>query len=376
MINVFQPSLGAEELDAVRRVFSSNWVGKGQVTAQFEEAFANYIGANGGLVRSINCCTEGLFQSMTLLGIGPGDEVVLPTISFVGAANAVLSCGAKPVFCDVDERTLNTTATLLEERFTSRTKAVLILHYGGVPCEMDAISQLLNRRGIALIEDSACSVASRYKGRMCGTFGDIGVWSFDAMKILVCGDGGMIYCRSHELARRAEELTYLGLMTKSGLASATDNKWWQFEISCGGRRAIMNDISSAIGVEQLKKLNSFIARRREIHDRYTVALLQEDWLKVPPIFPKEYESSYYFYWIQTRPDVRDALARHLKEMGIYTTFRYYPLHWVKFYGSEISLPNAEKAAQTTLCLPLHHSLTDLEVETILHAVRTCRPHAV
>ncbi len=375
MINVFQPDLGAEELEAVKRVFASNWVGKGQVTAQFEAAFAKYIGVDGSLVRSVNCCTEGLFQAMSLMEIGPGDEVVLPTISFVGAANAVLSCGAKPVFCDVDARTLNPTAALLEERFTSRTKAVLILHYGGVPCEMDEISSLLEGRGIALIEDSACSVASRYKGRACGTFGDIGVWSFDAMKILVCGDGGMIYCRSSDLARRAEELTYLGLMTKSGLASATDSKWWQFEISCGGRRAIMNDILSAIGMEQLKKLTSFIARRREIHERYTERLSEEGWLRVPPAISKECESSYYFYWIQTKPNVRDALARYLKDMGIYTTFRYYPLHWVKFYGSEVSLPNAELAAQSTLCLPLHHSLTDVEIDTILRAVLDYRPHA-
>src|SRR5688572_24343074 len=133
MIHVFQPSLGAEELEAVRRVFESNWVGKGAVTDRFEAAFARHLAVDRGCVRSLSSCTEGLFQAMTLLGIAAGDEVVLPSISFVGAANAVLAAGATPVFCDVDRRTLNTTAADLEQAMTSRTRAVILLHYGGVP---------------------------------------------------------------------------------------------------------------------------------------------------------------------------------------------------------------------------------------------------
>ena len=368
MINIFQPNLGPEELAAVQRVFESNWVGKGKVTDQFEVQFAAHVGVERRLIRSVSCCTEGMFQAMTLLNVGRGDEVILPTISFVGAANAVLSCGASPVFCDVDGRTLNPTARHLEERISPRTKAVLILHYGGVPCEMDEICSLLRSKRIALIEDSACSVASRYKGKACGTFGDIGVWSFDAMKILVTGDGGMIYCRTPEMARRVEELVYLGLVTESGLSSAAESKWWEFEISCSGRRAIMNDISSAIGIEQLKKLPKFIARRKEIHERYTEGLSKIDWLRLPPEPPPQNESSYYFYWIQTKTQIRDDLARYLRGKGIYTTFRYYPLHWVKFYGANVTLPNSEAAAQTTLCIPLHHSLTDDEVERVIDSV--------
>jgi len=369
VINVFQPALGDEELEAVGRVFKSNWVGKGKVTDEFETLFAQHIGVERNLVRSISCCTEGLFQSMILLGIGPGDEVILPTISFVGAGNAVASVGARPVFCDVDRRTLNATAEFIEAKITKRTKAVIILHYGGVPCEMDEICELLNRKGIYLIEDSACSVASRYKGKACGTFGDIGVWSFDAMKILVTGDGGMIYCKTPEMAQRVEELIYLGLKTKSGFSAKVDTRWWEFDISCYGRRAIMNDIASAIGIVQLRKLSDFIKRRKEIHEYYNCALGELDWLEIPPKVPDYMESSYYFYWIQTKPEIRDRLAKYLRERGIYTTFRYYPLHWVKFYGAQdIRLPNAESAALSTLCIPIHQSLSNDDLDKIIESI--------
>jgi dTDP-4-amino-4,6-dideoxygalactose transaminase len=368
MINVFQPALQEEELEAVRRVFASNWIGKGKITDQFESDFAVHLGVERDLIRSVSCCTEGLFQSMDLLGIGAEDEVILPTISFVGAANAVAAAGARIKFCDVDRRTLNATAEFIEQQTTPRTKAVIILHYGGLPCEMDEICDFLKRKGIALIEDSACSVASRYKGKFCGTFGSIGLWSFDAMKILVSGDGGMIYCGNEDLARRAQEMLYLGLTTKSGFSSAVDNKWWEFEISCYGRRGIMNDVTSAIGIEQLKKLPGFVERRREIHEYYDRLLSPVEWLQTPPRLPDYCESSFYFYWIQTAPDIRDRLAAFLKERGIYTTFRYYPLHCVEFYGVSVGLPNAEQAAQSTLCLPIHQALSNGDLEKIVEAI--------
>lgn len=368
MINVFQPALGAEELEAVRQVFASSWVGRGAVTEQFETAFARLVGVERPLMHSISCCTEGLFQSMALLGIESGDEVILPSISFVGAANAVASSGARPVFCDVDARTLNPTAALIEPCLSSKTRALLIMHYGGVPCPMEEITALASRTRIALIEDSACSVASRYHSRACGTFGDIGVWSFDAMKIAVTGDGGMLYCKRPELAQQAERLVYLGLSANSGYASTAEKWWWRFETSCNGRRAIMNDIASAIGLEQLKKLPSFIQHRRKIYEYYTQALGRLEWLQMPPPLEARVESSYYFYWIQTKPELRDRLATHLRACGIYTTFRYFPLHLITRYGVSGSLPNAEKAERTTLCLPLHQSLSNRDVDQLVESM--------
>lgn len=368
MINVFQPSLGAEELEAVRKVFESNWIGKGEVTDRFENSFADYIGVERRLMRTVDCCTEGLFLAMQLLGIAPGDEVILPSISFVGTGNAVLSCGGRAVFCDVDKRSLNTTAAFIKEKITRKTKAVIVLHYGGLSCDMDEICGLLKQKGIALIEDSACSVASRYAQRACGTFGDIGVWSFDAMKILSTGTGGMLYCQDPDMAQRAEEMLYLGLKTKSGLSSKLATRWWKLEVSYPGRRSNMNDISSAIGLKQLKKLPGFIARRKEIHETYNRALAGNSWLRLPPEIPQNAQSSHYFYWVQLSPGLRDKLAEYLRKDNIYSTFRYYPLHLVKIYDSFVSLPNAEEAAETTLCIPIHQSLSEEDVNRVIQSI--------
>ena len=375
MINVFQPELGREELDAVARVFASNWIGKGSVTDRFEADFAAHLGVDRMHASTVSCCTEGLFQSMALLGVGRGHEVVLPAISFVGAANAVAAAGATPVFCDVDPRTLNATADSIGDKLSGRTRAVILLHYGGLPCELDPICSLLSERGIALVEDSACSVASTYKGRACGTFGDVGLWSFDSMKIVVTGDGGMIYFRDPAMRERSGPLLHLGLTSTSGFSSGAKERWWEFDVSEFARRAIMNDIASAIGVEQLKKLPAFMDRRRRVQCRYDQAFADLNWLRTPPPMSAYMTSSNYLYWVQTGRGVRDALAVHLRERGVYSTFRYYPLHRVRRYGSPVDLPAADCAADTTLCLPMHHSLTDADVETVIAAVRAFDPAA-
>ncbi|NQW49409.1 MAG: DegT/DnrJ/EryC1/StrS family aminotransferase [Planctomycetes bacterium] len=371
MINVFQPSLGVEELEAVRRVFESNWLGKGKLTESFEEAFAVHLGVPREHLRSTNSCSEGLFLSLKLIGAGPGDEIVMPSISFVASANAAVERGAKPVFCDVDPRTLNATAKTIEAVLSPRTKAVLLIHYGGLPAEMDPILDLLRPRGIHIIEDSACSVASAYKGRACGTLGDIGVWSFDPAKVLVTGDGGMVYVRDPDMARRVELELYLGLGSQSGFSKAVSSRWWEFDVTCAGRRGITNDICSAIGLEQLKKLGAFLERRAEIDRIYRRELAGIEWLTLPPEVPGDCRTSHYFHWIQVPGEGRrDRLATYLRGKGIYTTFRYHPLHRVAFYEhAGERLPCADQAAEETLLLPIHQALTDSEVERILDAIR-------
>lgn len=366
MINVFQPSCGEEELAAVQNVFASNWLGKGKKTAQFEKNFFQWLGADSGHTLSVNSCTEGLFQLMEVLDLQAGDEVILPTCHFVGTANAIAARGYRTVFCDIDERSLNVNAEYLENKITEKTKAVCILHYGGVPCDMDDIVSLCKSRGLYLIEDAATAVASSYKGRACGTFGHAGTWSFDAMKILVCGDGGMIYVKDENLAHKLRQKMYLGLLSQSGFSNTVDSKWWEFQIDCFGRRTIMNDIASAIGLVQLNKLPSFIERRGQLHKKYSEMLSKFSWLSIPPHIPDDKKSSFYLYWIQLHnTEDRDALAIHLRNNKIYTTFRYYPLHHVKLYSqTNISLPNAEVASLKTLCLPLHQSMTFEDVERI------------
>ena len=291
MINIYQPSLGKEELKAIKEVFNSNWLGKGPKTEQFIKEFSsklvtdNFHGvgfsiASPNNLLTISSCTEGLFQAIDLY-VNEGDEVILPSISFIGAINAVLAKKAIPVFCDVNDRTLNVESKHIDKKITPKTKAVIVIHYAGVPCDIENIVSLCKSKNIKLIEDNANSPFSKVNVKNTGTFGDIGLWSFDSMKQLVIGDGGMVYCNNLSDKEKLDKLTYLGLESKSGFSNSVDNKWWEFNISSPSRRSITNDIQAAMGIEQLKKIDTQIAKRKIIHDTYTNELKNLGWLNVP-----------------------------------------------------------------------------------------------
>jgi dTDP-4-amino-4,6-dideoxygalactose transaminase len=385
MINIYQPSLGDEELQAIKKVFNSNWLGKGPKTEEFIESFAKklvtenfqgiaFTSPHTDNLLTISSCTEGLFQSIDLY-INEGDEVILPSVSFVAAANAIVSKKAKPIFCDVDKRTLNVRLEDIQEKITNKTKAIIVLHYAGVPCDIDKISDFCLSNNIKLIEDNANSPFSSVNSKNTGTFGDIGIWSFDSMKQLVIGDGGMIYCKNKLDAKQLKKLTYLGLESKSGLDNSNNNnnKWWEFNISSPSRRSITNDIQAAMGIEQLKKIDSQLLRRKEIHTKYSLKLGNLNWLDVPLELPQGIISSYYMYHIQLKEKIdRDKLANYMKDRGIYTAFRYYPLHMVEYYKGDYNLPNTEYIASHTLCIPIHQGLKDEDINKIISTIKNYR----
>jgi len=377
MINIYQPSLGKEELKAIKEVFDSNWLGKGPKTEEFIKRFSdklvtdNFHGvgfatASPNNLLTISSCTEGLFQAIDLY-VNEGDEVILPSISFIGAVNAIIAKKATPIFCDVNPRTLNVELEHIEKNITPKTKAVIVIHYAGVPCDIENITKLCKLKNIKLIEDNANSPFSKVNVKNTGTFGDIGLWSFDSMKQLVIGDGGMVYCKNLKDKEKLDRLTYLGLESKSGFSNSIDNKWWEFDVSSPSRRSITNDIQAAMGIEQLKKIDVQLDKRKIIHDTYTKELKELDWLDVPMDLKLGVSSSYYMYHIQTKN--RDKLAKYLRNKGIYTTFRYYPLHLVKYFKSNVKLPNTEKAAFNTLCIPLHQGLKQDEVSYIIETIK-------
>lgn len=372
MINLFQPDLGASELIQIANSFHTGWIGRGPKVAEFEAAWAEHVGVKPEQIVAINCATEGLFQICWNLRTSVWDDewrgfsrTIIPSIHFVGAANAAEESFARPVFCDVDPYTLNPKLEHIKSKLecikgshgSRRTRAVLLLHYGGVAQELDTIRQWCDKREIIMIEDAACAPATVYRGKAAGTWGHFGVWSFDAMKIMSTGDGGMVYCENPDDAAELRQRIYLGMNEQSGYTSNAD-RWWEFSVNFPGRRAIMNDISAGIGLEQLKRLPDFVEKRRQlaaVYDEHLAGLV-----RLP-----QTGGSYYFYWIQTPR--RDELAKYLKEHGVYTSFRYYPLHWVFKTGQ--SLPGAEQAAKETLLLPLHQRLTEADVVYVCEKIR-------
>ncbi|MGP4029191.1 DegT/DnrJ/EryC1/StrS family aminotransferase [Actinomadura sp. 3N407] len=372
MINVTQPSVGAEELAAIGEVFDSKWLGYGPRTQKFEEQFARHLGVPAEHVLFLNSATSGLFLAVELLGIGPGDEVVLPSNGFVANANSVVDAGARPVFCDIDEFGLNPRLEDVAAAITPRTKAVMILHYGGYPGEVEKIAALCAERGIALIEDAAVSVASTVHDRACGTLGDFGVWSFDARKVITTGDGGMLYTRDPEVARRARRLAYHGLEDRSSFTTAAKSPhlWWSFQIEDVGRRLIGNDMTAAMGLVQLGRLVEFVDRRRAIAARYDRAFADTPDVRVPPPLPQGHVSTHYFYWVQfDGTDTRNEVSESLLDKGIYTSYRYYPLHRVRRYGAtDALLPKTDAVSDRSLLLPAHQALLDEEVDMVAQEV--------
>lgn len=372
MINLFQPNLGDDELVLIKEVFDSNWIGKGKVVKDFEEGFANSLLSNSSHFLSTTSCTEAIFLSTKLFNFVKGDEIIVPAISFPSIGSAIVDSGAKIIFCDVDKHSLNTRAKDIQKVLSDKTKAVYITHYGGVPCDMDEIIQLCNQHKVLVIEDSACAVRSFYKGQACGTIGDMGMWSFDAMKTLSTADGGMMYIKNFHKRIEAEEGLYLGLpvKSKSGLDSSSDSvNWWEFEMNRTGRRAIMNNVTAAMGLSQLSKLDGFINQRKNIHTKYMKVLKNVGDIQLPLVPDFKHTSSYYFFWIQTK--YRDELAKFLLNKGVYTTFRYWPLNKIELFSkyTDNECPNSDYAALHTLNIPLHQSLSDEDVNLIINGIK-------
>lgn len=356
MINVFEPTTGPEEARAVSDTLASRWLGAGPRAREFKAAWAKYAGVEPEKMVALHNCTAGLFAAVARF-TRPGDVVAVPAIHFIGAGNAVLAQGRRLALCDVDPFTLNLDPTGIPET----AMAVVTNHYGGIPCDIDDIPG-----DFFIIEDAACAPASTYRGRACGTLADIGLWSFDAMKLFTSGDGGMAWLRHPDDAEWLNLQSHLGLESTHGVHNKEPGAgWWEYRVKEHGYLSEMNDVAAAVGLVQLGRLPDLLARRAQVCGWYDAGLAGLDWLTTRPRCPDDRTDSYYFYWIQCGD--RDRLALYLRGRGIYTTFKYWPLHYA--YGLGGSLPGAEQAARTTLLLPCHANLTESDVNYIIDKVR-------
>lgn len=371
-IQLFRPDFGATEQLALQRVIASGWVGRGALTVAFERTFAEHLGVAPELVLALPSATEGLFHGVAMLGLEPGDEVILPSISFIGAAQAIHAVGAVATLADVNPHSLNPDVHCLEARRTAQTKAVLLTHYGGAPCDMKQIVAWAQAHGIVVIEDSACSPASRLDDRACGTFGDFAVWSFDSMKMISTIEGGAIYVRDPAVMARLRRDCCLGMSSAAGHLSEAGARWWEFDIVAPGRRSLFNDASAALGLEQMKRLPEMLATRQRIHSQYDSRFAEmagRGTLGIPPPPSSRAADSHYFYWVQIEGGRRDALALYLRDHGIYTSFRYFPLHRTTLFGAVgAALPGSDYAADSTLNLPCHSMLSVADVDEVADAV--------
>lgn len=363
MISVFGSLVGKEELEEIRTSLDAQWLGIGPKTAAFEKAFAARMGAKEFVL--LDSGSNALYLAVKLLGLPPGSEVIVPSFTWISCAHAIVMSGCAPVFCDVDLDTHNVTAETVSRAMTPRTKAIMVVHYSGLPVRMDEIMAL----GLPVIEDAAHAVDSKLGGRSCGAIGDIGIYSFDAVKNLTTGEGGGLTAQSADHIQRARQLRYCGIGKSGFEASANKARWWEYQIVDFFPKMLPNDIAASIGIAQLKKLDAMQARRAQIWAIYQEEFKGVEWITRPVDAAPEDRHSYFTYCIRVAKGRRDALAKYLYDNGVYTTLRYHPLHMNPIYKSEAKLPVSERLNEEALSIPIHPRLSEADVTKIVGLIK-------
>lgn len=369
-VQLFKLNYDNREAEAVAQVLHSGWLTMGERTVAFEREFAGYLGSDVKAA-AVSNGTAALHLALLALGIGAGDEVIIPAQTFVADINVVMLVGATPVMADCTSfEDWNMDPADIERKITDRTKAVMIVHYAGVPCDMDAIASLCERRGLKLIEDCAHAPGARYKGRSVGTFGDIGCWSFFTNKNLSVGEGGMVTTRSADLDRdmrylRSHGMTTLTLDRHKGRAVT-------YDVVRPGLNYRIDEMRAALGVVQLAKLDDANAARKRIVDGYRRKLDGLAGISIP--FPEREDrtsSSHIFPILLAEGVDRLQIVEALKSNGIQSSIHYPAIHHFTAYAAmELgATPIADEVARRELTLPLYPDMTESDVHLVVDALR-------
>jgi len=370
MIPVIRPLLGAEEAAAAAEAIMSGWVAQGPRVAEFEAAFAEATGS--GHAVAVSSCTAGLHLAMIVAGVGAGDEVVVPSLSFIATANAARYVGAEPVFADVDPATLNLTPATVEPLLTERTRAVILVDQAGVPADLDAMRALCDPRGITVVEDAACAAGATYRGRPAGARASLAAFSFHPRKLLTTGEGGMIITPDPDLAARLRRLREHGMDASAAARHAAHQPVIEHYLEVGYNYR-MTDVQAAIGLVQLRRLGDIVTQRRQLAQRYQRLLGQIPGLAM--IADPDYGSTnFQSFWV-VLPDefavTRNELLQRLADAGVSARRGIMAAHLEPAYadrGHGLHLPVTERLSSSSLILPLFHQLTQDEQDQVISVV--------
>ncbi len=368
-IPVMRPWLGDAEQEAVAAVLASGWIAQGPKVRAFEEQLAATVGAAHGV--AVSSCTAGLHLALHILGVGPGDEVIVPSLSFIATASSVVQTGAQPVFADVDEATQNLTPKLIEAMITERTRAVMVVHQAGVPADMAAIHDLCDPLGIAIVEDAACAIGSTFGGAMVGAQADLAVFSFHPRKIITTGEGGMILTRNADWAARLGQLREHGMNHSAFDRQLTSGPVIESYLEPGFNYR-MTDLQAAIGLTQLTKLDDIVAERRAQARRYQELLLPVPGLQTV-VDPAGGTSNFQSFWIVLPDDfgvTRDELLGRLDAAGVSARRGIMASHLEPAYaGRSGPLPVTERLTAQSLILPLFHGMTEADQDLVVSVIQ-------
>jgi dTDP-4-amino-4,6-dideoxygalactose transaminase len=372
------PSIGEEEIAEVVDSLRSGWVTTGPKTRRFEEECGKYVGTRHPL--AVNSCTAGLHIALTALGIGPGDEVIVPTLTFCATANVVVHLGARPVLVDCGTD-FNVTPEAVEAAITPRTRALMVVHYGGQACDLEGIYALAARHKLPVVEDAAHAIGSTYRGMKIGADGlapagvkRIAAFSFYATKNMTTGEGGLVVSGDDELADRMRLYSLHG-MSKDAWKRYTSAGSWFYEVVAPGYKDNMTDIQAAIGIHQLRKLDGFIAARQRYAKMYDEAFANVPELAIPPVHPDR-NHIYHLYPLRLRLEKlaidRATFIEELKARNIGASVHFIPVHLHPYYRDTYgyrkgSLPVAEGIYEEIVSLPLYPRMTEADVQDVISA---------
>jgi dTDP-4-amino-4,6-dideoxygalactose transaminase len=367
-----KPDTGPEESQAVSQAITSGWVTTGPVTKQFETNFNEFLG--GGLdCLAVNSATAGLHLALEALGIGPGDEVIAPSLTFTATVEVVRYLGAEPVLVDVDPITLNMDPEQVRKAITFKTKAIMPVHYAGLACNMTALLAIAKEFNLKVVEDAAHALPTTFNKTLVGQLdSDITVFSFYANKTMTTGEGGMAVTKNPELAKRMRVMRLHGMSRDAFDRFTSKTPAWYYEIVAPGYKYNLTDIASSMGIEQLKKLPRFLTRRQYLAAKYHQQLAHLP-LVLPADAPTGDLHSWHLYVIRLKPEAklnRDQIIQGLSDAGIGSSVHYVPLHRHPYWRDRYQLtpemfPVAELAYQQMLSIPLFTAMTDADQDRVI-----------
>ncbi len=370
-IPVTRPYFNESEEQILIETIRSGWVAQGPRVKLFEQAIADYVRAPFAI--AANSCTSALQISLEVLGVGPGDEVIVPSFTFVATANAVVHRGAKPVFADIDPATYNMNPSGMEALITERTKAIMPVDQVGLPADLDPILKIAKKRNLRVLEDAACALGSEYKGRLIGGISEITCFSFHPRKLITTGEGGMITTANEELAKAARIIVSHGASV-SDLSRHQSAKIVFEEYPVCGYNFRMSDLQAAVGLAQMQKLNEILEKKRYFAERYNQAFAAMDELEIPaePAGIRGNYQSYLLRILSKAKKSRDEVMNILLEKGIATRRGVMAIHLEPAYRSRfglIHLPETERAFRETIILPLYPQMTTEEQDYVIDSFK-------
>ncbi|MFY9976719.1 MAG: UDP-4-amino-4,6-dideoxy-N-acetyl-beta-L-altrosamine transaminase [Candidatus Sulfotelmatobacter sp.] len=366
-------SIDEKDIQSVVDVLRSDWLTTGPKVAEFEEAFAEHVGAKYAV--SFNSGTAALHGAAFTAGLKPGDEAITTPLTFAATANCVLYQGATPVFADVSADTLNLDPRKAEERITPRTRAILPVDYAGHPAEMDAMLELADRHGLIVIEDACHAMGAEYRGRRTGSIAHMTAFSFHPVKHLATGEGGMVTTNRADCAETLRRFRNHGI--SSDARQRQSEGQWHYEMVLLGFNYRLTDIGCALGLSQMKKLDANLARRRDIADRYAAALRDLAAITLP-VVREDVNPAWHLYPIRLNPEkpsgTRAEIFGALRAENIGVNVHYIPVHLHPYYRDRFGYragdyPIAENAYERLISIPMFHGMNDQDVEDVISAVR-------